>query len=1637
MAGIRVAAGLLILAAATGQTQTVIDPGRPMVQRVWTTDHGLPQNTVGRVLQAPDGYIWATTMGGLVRFDGETFTTFGRLTSPELDSDRLRGLWLDSTGAIWMESQYNRITRLRSGQFESWSDSLPSSPRLRGAFAVAPDGSLWLESAGDVVHVDGGRVLERFSGAEGLRGLVEDVTPDIDGSAWVATDSGLFRLAQGRVSRYSAADGLADMSVGSVRHGRDGSLIVITNAAVQRFRAGAFELVARIPPGSALAGRLGGGAVEDDRGVWFASGRRGVQYVSAGRQVAYDEKSGFDVEVRGLYRDREGSIWVATTGAGLLQWVPARAANVTPFEDGQLPEMATVLQRRSGSILATGVWGGLYEFAANRWRVIESDGPLRSLHEDSDGTLWFAGEDLYRRSGATTTRFRLGFPSLMRAMMRDSRGRLLLATNVGLAEWTGNALRYLTPPLRDTTASPGALIEDRTGAFWVGGPGGLYRLANGEMTTFDDEGLEGTYVRALFEDDEGAIWIGTYGAGLFRYRSGSFVQLVTGHGLPENFISAIVADGSGVLWLSGNRGVHGVRKADLDDVANGRAHRLIARTIDRTEGLSTAETTGYGQPAGMRSADGGMWFPTIHGLAVFDPRPLSVRPTATITEIQVDRVILPPSPVVSVPAGAREIGLAIASSSLRAPDKNSFRYRVRGRDANWLYAGSSRNIYFTGLTPGRHTVEVETASSDGIWSAELTRLQLDVQPLLYQRLSTQLTAILAALMLTAVAVRGRFQAVRRQAERERDVAARLREVDRLKNDILANTSHEFRIPLNGIIGITESLMHGVAGDLGEGARRNLSLVAAAGRRLNNLVDDVLDVTRLQRNELRLERKAIDLRAAVDLVVAICRPLADARALRLTNEVPAHMPAVDADEQRLQQILHNLVGNGIKYTREGSVRIYATHADEMVTVFVEDTGIGITGDAQRALLVGTPVPAPGVPDRGTGLGLPITLSLVRLHGGSLQVASQPGHGSRFSFTLPVAASDQPVERAAPVPLPVRVVTGELAVPSRPVTRAVADAQVLIVDDDQTTLRVVENYLRLEGYRTATATTGEQGLELLESGPMPELILLDVMMPGLSGLDVCRVIRERHAPEELPVLFLSARTRTEDLARGLAYGANDYLTKPVDREVLLARVRTHVDLARANRALRETNASLESAVRRRTAELVDANVRMEDVNARLAATNQLLSATNNQLATVLTELRTGVLIVDGTGHIVGFSGASQQLFDRSEAMALGMRWPELLRLPTAAQAELSANLAVSVDQRRPLRTIIRGGRDRRYWVEIDVQDDPRNHGGRIICLSDISDLFEQSGDAEPNRLGGLIGNSPDMQLVFKQIRDVANADVTVLVEGETGTGKELTARAIHMLSRRARRPCVALNCAGLSESLLASQLFGHRRGAFTGAVSDQVGLIESAGGGTLFLDEIGDVPNSVQISLLRFLQEREITRLGETKPRAVDARILAASQHDLTELVAAGRFREDFYYRIRVVRIVLPPLRDRRGDVPLLIGHYLAEFGARRGAPVEISREAVEILDDYDWPGNVRELQSALESACIAGGGEVIMPEHLPAELIRAGSSKSLNGGSGTADRRTVIDALARTGGNRSAAARLLGISRPTLYSRMRSMGLMDS
>jgi len=339
--------------------------------------------------------------------------------------------------------------------------------------------------------------------------------------------------------------------------------------------------------------------------------------------------------------------------------------------------------------------------------------------------------------------------------------------------------------------------------------------------------------------------------------------------------------------------------------------------------------------------------------------------------------------------------------------------------------------------------------------------------------------------------------------------------------------------------------------------------------------------------------------------------------------------------------------------------------------------------------------------------------------------------------------------------------------------------------------------------------------------------------------------------------------------------------------------------------------------------------------------------------------------------------------------------------------------------------------------------------------------RTGLQEVWEFGVLIGRHPRMQEIYKTIGRTAASDVTVLLRGESGTGKELVARAIHHYSRRAGRPFVAVSCAAIPGALLESELFGHERGAFTDARERKLGKFELAHGGTLFLDEVGDMPPELQIKLLRALQERSFERVGGQEPIRVDVRILAATNRDLEVLIKEGRFRDDLYYRLNVVALHLPPLRERRRDVPLLVDHFLAKYAGDLG-PRVVALEALDRLVGYEWPGNVRELENVVQRAMVMATGGVVMPEHLPIGEVSAAAAVAVDATLEDVIERRLLDCvrglrarasanlydlmtslvekplfravLRETGGNQVRAAQLLGINRNTLRKKLKEHGI---
>lgn len=420
----------------------------------------------------------------------------------------------------------------------------------------------------------------------------------------------------------------------------------------------------------------------------------------------------------------------------------------------------------------------------------------------------------------------------------------------------------------------------------------------------------------------------------------------------------------------------------------------------------------------------------------------------------------------------------------------------------------------------------------------------------------------------------------------------------------------------------------------------------------------------------------------------------------------------------------------------------------------------------------------------------------------------------------------------------------------------------------------------------------------------------------------------------------------------------------------------------------------------------------------------------LERILDNLAEGIIAHDTSRRILFFNRAAEEITGYKREQVVGRDCHEAFGRPFCGErcafaGEPPLDLQ---DAEYPLHINHMQGGQRQLEMRVTpMRDDRQRFVGVIAAFRDITDLVDLKLQLEElESFAGIVGRDHKMIQVYRRIRDLATVDYPVHISGETGTGKELVAAAIHNESRRGGGPFVPVNCAALPEGVLESELFGHVKGAFTGAVRSRKGRFELAAGGTLFLDEVADMPQSVQAKLLRVLQEGRFERVGAEGSVAADVRIISATNQDLKQCVEARRFREDLYYRIHVVPIHLPSLRERRGDIPLLARHFLEKTLVDVGRQAVVSREAMAAMMDYEWPGNVRELQSAIRFALVHAKGRVIRRGDLPLEL-RQGGARCVPG---QRPRKLTVEgvrtALLQTGGNKVRAARLLGVGRATLY-----------
>ncbi|GLS27386.1 two-component regulator propeller domain-containing protein [Marinibactrum halimedae] len=1233
--------------------------------------HSISANTVYDITVNQQGELWLATEGGLNRYDYRT-EQFIRYEHNPTDINTVAHnsifrLHVDSQNQLWLGTQQglNRYipetdTILRYPRNPAESDlytqyMLDITDDGNGTYYLATGYGLkvWHSHTGEI------ETLKPHQGAS-QSNVCRTILYDDKGRIWVGTDAGLLQyLPETRRFQFirneiDPPDAQFSPPVWDVHQDAAGVVwVAYDGQGVAYFDETSGQLkslYANEKDPYALSSNIIRRIYDDKAGdVWIGAFPSGVNIFSRltadftiHTDSTDDDRSISYQQIRTFHEDDNGDLWIGTDGGGI---------NIRDAETGRY------------RVMTTDPDGGKSRLGANE---------VLTIMQDDQGRYWIgswsAGVTVYDPKNDTTRHY-----------TKDDEGEHALAVNhvwdifqasngdIWVATISGGVSRY-EPELdgfityhhhRNRVDSIGderswVIEEDSWGDLWFGTQTGLsrYHYETDSFTTYttdvnNPDSIAANRILAVVEDSQKRLWVGTQGGGLNLYHRerDAFTAIRQQDGFLSDVVVAIVEDNNGMIWISSDKGISSY---DPDT--------QVINNYTSAHGVQPGE---FAIGAALKSRNGDLLFGGIEGYTRFNPE--HIQPDHYIPQMVFTTLSIIDEPVTQASEDSPlDISFLLADHltfnyeqnifsfnyagiSFRNTNNIVYDYQLEGFDSDWRHAGHERKATYTNLDGGNYVFKVRALTDTGIKSDIISK-RITVLPPPWKTWWAYCGYAGVILLL----VSWYMHTQRKIIENERRVVSELKKVDRLKDEFLANTSHELRTPLFGMMGLAEAILDSDSGRLSNMDTDNLSMIIASGKRLSAIIDDVLDFSKIRNNSLTLRRKPTDINAASVMVVALSRTLITNRNLTIENNISTTLPSVYADEDRVQQIFHNLIGNAIKFTESGTITLSAKEHNGTLVVSIQDTGVGIPEDQFEALfesfkqLEASETRA----HEGTGLGLAITKNLVHLHGGEIWLSSIVGKGTTFYFSLPVytgeeqpsnialsdkivkriqAVSDTPDNKAHPQILnpskdeDKKAVSDTLASHSNasyaeesqvisttdsttysatistttstttatPISTHVKHSKILVVDDEPVNRRVLRNHLTTHQFNVVEAESGTQALALFEQGEHFDLVLLDVMMPHLSGYDVCRRIREEHGRHSLPIVFLTAKYQLHDIITGFECGGNDFLSKPISRPELLVRVDLHLQLLESSR-------NLEAKIEERTHELKKAYKQLEQVS-----------------------------------------------------------------------------------------------------------------------------------------------------------------------------------------------------------------------------------------------------------------------------------------------------------------------------------------------------------------------------------------------------------------------------------------------------------
>jgi signal transduction histidine kinase/ligand-binding sensor domain-containing protein len=975
-------ASLLSCAGVSAQQQRASVVADPYLQTVWTTEDGLPQNSVTAIVQSRDGYLWLSTFGGLARFDGVRFTIFNSANTPGMKSNRITALFEDRRGILWLGTETGELMSLQDGVGTTY----PLSGALEGAIVSSITGDdagiLWLGTTKGLARFQDG-TFTAYTTADGLpNNQIYTGALDQAGRLWMMATRELTQFDGRRFVTYPFREGLLE---GFITPRRQGGLWVAATTGVALFLDGKFVVYPHVTRSTQYMRTL----FEDREGtVWIGYlSPPMVKRFQSGSFSSYAMKSG-EYEIRAIYEDREGNLWIGSIGGGLIRLKKRAVATYTT--DNGLPSnnvFAITDDGVGGTWIATAL--GLAHVRAGKTTVYTNKDGMPSsyataLLRDRAGSLWIG-------SNLGLTRFKdqrfinytpaQGLSGLVvMSLAEDRDGNVWIGTMDGLNRLRDGAFTVYNRAAGLVSNDVRSIVQARDGALWVGTTGGLSRFNQGTFTSYTTrDGMSNGYVRAIVEEPDGALWLGTYGGGLNRFKNGRFTPVTIKDGLFDDFVSRILEDDRGNFWMLGNRGIFSVKRAELNDFADGRVGSITSIAYGIDDGMMSSEGEGNAQPAGWRAADGKMWFPTIKGVAVLDPSPVNSLPSPVVIQgVTVDRVAQSATHRVQIHPGQQNLEIYYAGLTFSRPEQVKFKYQLVNFDRGWVDAGTRRTAYYPQLPPGSYTFRVVADNGFGVWNMTGQSLSVIVLPPFYQTwwfgtlVSLAVAGMIALIWHQRVS---RFQRAHaaQQAFSRQLIASQENERKRIAAELHDSLGQRLVIIKN----LALILLNGSAT---VHAREQLDEISTEA---SHALGEVREIS------YNLRPHQLDRLGLTKAVEALVKKAASASPITFSSEID-DIDGVFPKEAEINfyRVAQESVNNVVKHSAATDASVTVRRDDGRIALTVRDNGkgfvpetiqrdpsaggLGLVGISERATLLGGRATIQSAPGRGTTIGMSIDL-----------------------------------------------------------------------------------------------------------------------------------------------------------------------------------------------------------------------------------------------------------------------------------------------------------------------------------------------------------------------------------------------------------------------------------------------------------------------------------------------------------------------------------------------------------------------------------------------------------------------------------------------------------------------------------------